>query len=130
MKREQREIKFRAWDKKSKTMDYEPSAQYTNGDLNGCIQCHSGWFDLMQFTGLQDENGEDIYEGDILQATGFVSCSCPNCKDGKHPDKSMGPVVFHGGAFGIMYGGEIYSIDDEEYQVIGNIYENPELLEK
>jgi hypothetical protein len=67
---------------------------------------------LMQYTGLKDKNGVEIYEGDILKAPYFQTAAVEYmesgfwCKQGKH---NMLP-----------------NLTDAE--VIGNIYENPELL--
>jgi uncharacterized phage protein (TIGR01671 family) len=77
-----------------------------------------------QFTGLTDKNGKKIFEGDILQF-----CQNPDYK------KQVG---FGEGAFGLCYdNGECVSAfsdseyyeDTKEYEVIGNIYDNPELLD-
>jgi len=67
---------------------------------------------LMQFTGLKDKNGKEIYEGDIVSAFGRTSA-----------------VKFHDGYFdcGIDYI-ESQSLNVDSYEIIGNIYENPELL--
>jgi len=125
-----REIKFRAWDEREKKM-YFPAEliQYGNvevGYLDGS-GCPKGKPDvLMQYTGLKDKNGKEIYEGDILfpgrrevrfgeygteveQGTGFMTYS----HDAKEPWKI--PFSFaHRQA--------------EGSKVIGNIYENPELI--
>lgn len=69
-----------------------------------------------QFTGLYDKNGTDIYEGDILRNE--------SCK---------GIVVYKNGAFVLDLGkpcGCIYLFCLDSLLVIGNIYDNPELLEK
>lgn len=77
-----------------------------------------------QFTGLYDKNGKEIYEGDIILYGGSI----------QHE------VVFRHGAFGyLLYGGEFVSYAgntnftfnplnrSKEHEVIGNIYDNPEL---
>lgn len=77
-----------------------------------------------QFTGLYDKNGKEIYEGDILRISKFTNLVCE----------------FRHGAFGYMYYNKFYPFagnrryafnpknTDKEFEVIGNIYDNPELL--
>ncbi len=123
-----RVIKFRAWDNKDKKwlLGYE----YKNlggfamfgevmmfGQWSGLISANlsSGFkfIKLMQFTGLTDNNGKEIYEGDILQRYK---------KSGEPYKKTKTVEWFHAGFKGIE--------QITESAVIGNIYENPELLEK
>ena len=122
-------IKFRAWDKEEKTMIYpdvktnDETAKYT---LNAWCDSESDATVLMQFTGLTDKNGNEIYEDDIVNLI-------LNCKI-IHTEK----IVFSDGAFcienfydGIFYVPFHYYIEDEkkyEFEVIGNIHDNPELL--
>jgi len=131
-----KEIKFRAWDKQDKEM-LEPFDLYSIGIVNGENGYDPKYYILLQYTGLKDKNGKEIYEGDILLMPVYPSESNPNGE----PD--MGVVGFTAGAFGWRYlnskgkptgqfesflswNGESDNLLEEK--VIGNIYENPELL--
>ena len=133
-----REIKFRLWSKIGKKF-----IETDNPDLdfvinnNGYLYSIENFYgeiyispqmdiEVLQFTGLQDRNGKEIYEGDILKY------NFPY--DGRL--KHISPVTYleTQSSFGIkdIYGNEIplYRITANNYfEVIGNIYENPELLE-
>lgn len=102
----ERTIKFRVWDKDVKKWLYHD------------LLCYENWG---QFTGLKDKNGKEIYEGDIL-----VDLS-------EYPNKdSYDPVYFSGDAFYCEcsgWGVQLLSdTNEEDLEIIGNIYENPELL--
>lgn len=79
-----------------------------------------------QFTGLTDKNGEKIFEGDILST-----------ENGTFENTGMGHVLFYKGMWTSFYGQDLLDRDcfDElhevcgEREVIGNIHDNPELLE-
>jgi len=133
-----RDIKFRLWSKIGKKF-----IKTDDPDLNFVINSDGYLYSIenfygeiyvslqldivvLQFTGLQDINGKDIYEGDILKY------NFPY--DGRL--KHVSPVKFleTEASFGIkdIYGNEIplYRITANNYfEVVGNIYENPELLE-
>ena len=111
-----REIKFRAWDKKENKMEYcglRVAAQVNNTPR---------YEPLQQYTGLKDKNGKEIYEGDVFS-----------------DDEYLDVIVFGQAQFGLIpieeyktYTGHNapengYYFDSME--IIGNIYENPELLE-
>ncbi|MGG0619241.1 YopX family protein [Bacillus altitudinis] len=130
-----REIKFRAW-YGSKLGMMTPSF---NGDINEIFAQKHG--DYMQFTGLKDCNGVEIYEGDIIHC---VHWFFNGDEIEEHFTASVG---FRDGSFtleniksryysdftgeengkGICWIGDI-NYCEEDYEVIGNIYENPELL--
>ncbi len=140
-----REIKFRAWDEINKIMqndvvavDFENKKVYFANTENRMFGAdfREFWdehFKLMQYTGLKDKNGKEIYEGDIvLLKNEFATWK--------------GTVIFDEGAFKLSinhsYGNSKnhFSKTDEFddmgariqlnniYVVLGNIYENPELL--
>jgi uncharacterized phage protein (TIGR01671 family) len=96
-----REIKFRFWDGKKMTYHGYQEAECS---FHGLLVCEGDTIPL-QFTGLKDKNGKEIYEGDLLKY-----------------DEDIREVTFDDGMFNV---GHVLA---ERYEVIGNIYENPNLL--
>lgn len=128
-----REIKFRAWGKLGKRMYYPPSDATGLGVLADFIQSHSGKYGfnadgdsiLMQYTGLKDKNGKEIYEGDVLKVDNSLQVSCWMRGD-------ICTVKALPGRFKLENKAGDGNMMQEDMQdvveIIGNIYENPELL--
>jgi uncharacterized phage protein (TIGR01671 family) len=123
---QKREIKFRAWDKKHNCWDddfaihadgclYQPAkARWDISDI--AVETAYDELEIMQFTGLKDKNGKEIYEGDIVSCADVIVAV--TWKDaGFHiiTNESQGASMF---------------VQDraKHFEVIGNIYSNPELL--
>ena len=104
-----REIKFRAWFIQQKEM-LKIWLQIKHGILHqgdeNCI--------IMQYTGLKDEEGTEIYEGDIIE---YFEVRGPGLSETRRCVVSWDNLA--AGFYGI----------EEEGEIIGNIYENPELIE-
>lgn len=115
-----RKIKFRMWNKDLEKMEVVTNMVFGDaGDLsdaNVTIIPDEGI--LMQFTGFKDKNKKEIYEGDIVRDT--------------RSDETLDVIEWSGQGFAMS---EYDEVDDifycpKEWEVIGNIYENPELVPK
>jgi uncharacterized phage protein (TIGR01671 family) len=120
-----RDIKFRAWDEENKqmiqwhdTFFYDTSA-VTNwsGDFSYIEM------PLMQFTGLKDSNGKEIYEGDIVEYQDSICDGYREYPITRKREVSYGIGVFWAGSY------ELHKVRNEAV-IIGNIYESPELITK
>lgn len=132
-------IKFRAWDNESEIYLYNVqdaydtlsgSVKYDDGEDADYDECCFGDFldnkryDVEQFTGLIDVNGKDIYEGDIIKSSY------------KYAQPKISQIIIEDGNSYIL--GEDLATGNEmlvsdhigEIEVIGNVHENPELLEE
>lgn len=127
-----REIKFRAWVKDRKAIFEVILIDYVSKKVTYIVERtghllnirHDKFNDaeLMQYTGLKDKNNKEIYEGDIL----FESFGERNYK-----------VVFENGSFRAEFKGDfewhhfdLIDVVAQGCEVVGNIYENPELMEE
>lgn len=148
-----REIKFRAWDKKftenESVMFYQtyPNSPHMEGnkELESC-----GWnkpqgslthilgtdMIIMQYTGLRDSNNVEIYDGDIVKFTNENDYIAHNDNE---PSYLKGEVTYRDCNFAITNVPTKFGNENDNYwlgskrlvfiEVIGNIYENPEILE-
>lgn len=127
--------KFRAWDKHGQKMFANDELIIWNGNVyandSKKLTCNNlkGWsIDdeyLMQSTGLKDKNGKEIFEGDVVRQV--------RTQPTTENETITGVVTMIEGAWLIMNDCEqlasyLWSETDEN-EIIGNIYENPELLE-
>lgn len=117
-----REIKFRAWDKINKEMFNVESINFQERRVYRDVVSYRDFNDieLIQYTGLKDKNEKEIYEGDILSNG-----------NNEKPYK----VIFENGSYRAEFEGDFdeYSFDlidivAQGCEVVGNIYENPELM--
>jgi len=116
-------IKFRVWDKKEKQMNFTDKQMLRQGravQFNFMIPWRENIFsdewELMQFTGLKDINGVEIYEGDIVLHHDHPQPLPRVAIEWNDKTARFEPRI------GLM------SEAGEWLEVIGNVYENPELL--
>ena len=138
-----RDIKFRGWDSVNEVMLPVESINFREGyvSLNegdNSLTDTLEMIELMQYTGLKDKNGKEIYEGDILRCKCLKKCKLDSCAEKVIQYKNS---IIEWWESGCNLG---YRLRDSkgktmmikpthlrtmEVEVIGNIYENPELLE-
>jgi uncharacterized phage protein (TIGR01671 family) len=140
-----RKIKFRAWfdghmcevaklnfwgDPDQATCDMARMSLNEDGNVEEIFEVYLNEVELMQYTGLKDKNGKEIYEGDIV--------SFEDSDGGyEYPDLVVNTGIVEYGKLGFYFTNRVaVEMDDfyikdgrcDDIEVLGNIYENPELM--
>jgi uncharacterized phage protein (TIGR01671 family) len=111
-----REIKFRDWNPETKEMQYFNLDKYDR-------EVHDAYGNIMQFTGLKDKNWKEIFEGDIVRFW-----ANPKDYGGYKGHDYIASVEWDEFSVGFILSDGHGLRDFEFLQVVGNIYQNPELL--
>ena len=112
-----RELKFRAWDEEEKEMKYFTLFHSLEKRLGGFCS------ETMQYIGLKDSKGKEIYEGDVIKTKKYLWLVEP-----------IGSEERDGNQYGLCVSkdgnGKCYFIDSSILagEVVGNIYENPKMI--
>jgi len=135
-----RDIKFRAYDREAREMmtaDLFDAFYYEEGSILDEIllgheepdHAYRGLanYALMQYTGLKDKNGAEIYEGDVLRSDEWVTAARVSFYNGSFCAEHLVPGMSE------SYVGMRYILSASRtstLEVMGDIYQSPELLEK
>ncbi len=134
-----REIKFRAWDKTLELMVRPVMAEFDNGSWESRFD-----LEIMQYTGLKDKNGKEIYEGDAIgthidehnldydgKPSQWVKVVTWDTEDAAFKILDMEVLTSFERHYVSDWSEDYWGFTQEDasdIEIIGNIYENPELI--
>lgn len=130
-----REIKFRAWDKVAKKMWYDVWFDLahiyaeSNDPEKPFMMPRKMIGELMQCTGLSDEDGEELYEGDIVEIKYQEKNPAGMSDDQWYTTKEEVKYIEKNGGFSPFYFRNEWEITGNRVKKLGNKFENPELME-
>ena len=127
-----KQVKFRAWEKNSKEM----IDVYDIDFVGGMINSNTAWrgleeVELMQYTGLNDKNGKERYFDDIVKITWRKDTDSYLQQGDDYIEKEfIARIVWHIDRIVYVLANrkKLNCPSDAQFEIIGNIYENPELL--
>lgn len=119
--------KFRAWDKENKEMLFVRQIDFMFEKV--VLECYEQFFidevELMQYTGLRDKNGREIYEGDVVR---YECCFESYVEEVIYDDKHCNFGTIDKDEKTFSFDALISDFDVDCFEVVGNKYENLELL--
>lgn len=128
-------IELRAWDVKRKEMIYIDDLYFFEEEgiheiVDGIAKGHHAEYKITQYTGIKDKNDKKIFKGDIVKAWSTGSCGTfeVRWRQGGTPCFILYPAFQHGEMW------RLHGVKDkdgnyyDDVEVVGNIYENPELI--
>lgn len=119
--------KFRAWDKENKEMLFVRQIDFMFEKV--VLECYEQFFidevELMQYTGLRDKNGREIYEGDVVR---YECCFESYVEEVIYDDKHCNFRTIDKDEKTFSFDALISDFDVDCFEVVGNKYENLELL--
>lgn len=126
-------IKFRAWTGSEMMQIHSLKTNYTDED-DMHFDVNGKEYPLMQYTGLQDKNGKDIYEGDIVEeyGVGLWAGSLEKAIKRENTVLKIVPITWSDEELCFMVGDSrigVFKIWDN-LKIVGNIYQNPELMDQ
>lgn len=124
-----REIKFRAWDNKKGKWYKNNECCLTISEYGALLEITpdgAGWdvrneYEVCQFTGLKDKNGKEIYQSDLIQHIADGNAPHPILEVIWWDEKCAWAVKDEVGGYAMLW-------PEKDIKVIGNIFENPELV--